>query len=156
MPHKPDIRAGFSLVEVMVVMVIVGLMSAMVLLVARAPQRQIDRAADNLQAHLNHATELALTSGDMTAMGFTPKQWVMYRQEHDDWKETARGSLPAHMKLSLQGTDGKIPLSDNPEPVLWFEPVGISSWYKLQVQNGQQSRTLRNSGDGRTLMETSS
>lgn len=146
-----DIRAGFSLMEVMVVLVIIGLMSAMVLLNARSPERQLNQAANNLQARLNHASQLALTSGDMTAMGFTRTQWVMYRQDRDEWQETARGKLPSHVTIQLQGEEGAIKLPETPSPVLWFEPVGISSWYELHIQSMEKSRTLHNVGNGRTL-----
>lgn len=82
-PHATFRRAiGFTLIELMVVLVIVGLTSSLVTLhFFPDPRKQLAQESNRLGLILSHASEYASTHGTSVAFDFDASGYVFYTQD---------------------------------------------------------------------------
>lgn len=87
--------AGFTLVELMVVLLIVGLMSAAVMLTMADPRGRLSGEVDRLAGRIRAARDSAIISGHSVALWVSPTGYGFERREDGRWQPIGDGPLAA-------------------------------------------------------------
>jgi len=115
---------GFTLVEILVVIVIIGLMAGMaVLSIGHDPQRQLQQEAQRVRTILQLAADEALLQGREYGLVLEQNgyQIVQFNEQKRQWQKSeaanfARYELPERVQISLQSEDTNIDLSELNRP----------------------------------------
>lgn len=110
---------GFTLVEILVVIVIIGLMASMaVLSIGTDPQRQLNQEAERARSVLHLAADEALMQGREYGMVLQQNSYqiVQFNEQSLQWQATdspafAHYNLPDSINISLQSEGSKIDLN---------------------------------------------
>lgn len=102
--NKPCQVRGFTLLEVLMVMVIIGAVLSMVTLVVPAsPARQARVEAQRLAQLVQAARESAVLEGREYGLRFAPDEYLLLRLKEDGWyTQGAPHRLPEGMRLQLR------------------------------------------------------
>jgi general secretion pathway protein H len=102
-------EAGFTLVELTVAMLIIGMASAALLLSLPAPGGDVRRQADRLAAHAAAARDLAISCGCAVRLATDVAGWQVLRQASGNaWLPDPTlkpAALPAGMALPVTNID---------------------------------------------------
>ncbi|MFZ4381038.1 MAG: GspH/FimT family pseudopilin [Sandarakinorhabdus sp.] len=100
---------GFTLVELTVAMLIIGMASAALLLALPAPGGDVRRQADRLAAHVAAARDLAISCGCAVRLATDVAGWQVLRQASGNaWLPDPTmkpAALPAGMALPVSNVD---------------------------------------------------
>jgi general secretion pathway protein H len=124
-------EAGFTLVELMVVLVIVGLISGAALLAMPDPDGSLAREAERLAARARTAQESAIVDNGPVAIRLSPTGYGFERREAAGWaavddRALAPVAWSAGTTMSLRGPGDRIV----------FDPVGLSDAAELRLARG--------------------
>lgn len=147
-------EAGFSLVETMVTVAIVGLMAAAVSLTMLSRPDPVRLEAERLYARFEEASETAMLSGEI--IGFAPEAGgtgYLFLDYRDGAWRTLTGhpalapcDLPEGVYL-FAGSGGQAG-EEARAPLIWFDPTGFDQPFDLLLQGpGREVRLVRG-GDG--------
>lgn len=128
--------AGFTLVELMVVLVIVGLMGAAVVLTAPDDSRTLVREADTFAARLVHAGEEAILTARVVQVTVDAHGYAFARQSFGRWQALDEGPFEP-----VAWAEGTTPMLDGRQvqASFRFEPTGGSAEQRvLLARNGRQ------------------
>lgn len=147
-------EAGFSLVETMVTLAIVGLMAAAVSMAMLGRPEPVRVEAERLYVRFEAARESALVSGEV--IGFVPEAGgTGYRFLHfrdGAWRDLADHpalapyDLPEGLYVFASG--GAPDESGAQAPLIWFDPTGFDQPFSLLLQG--PAREIRIVRDGQT------
>ncbi|WP_439546901.1 GspH/FimT family pseudopilin [Sandarakinorhabdus sp.] len=101
-------EAGFTLVELTVAMLIIGVASAALMLSLPAPGGDVRRQADRLAAHAAAARDLAISCGCAVRLATDVAGWQILRQAAAGWfpdPTMKPAALPAGMALPVASVD---------------------------------------------------
>jgi len=130
--------AGFTLVELMVVLVIVGLMGVAVVLTAPGDADTLTREADTLAARLLRAQEEAILTTRAVQVVVDTQGYSFERQDFGQWQPLHEGPF----EPVAWAEDTTALLDDRREQVSFrFEPTGGGR--ETQVLLGRHDRQLR-------------
>ncbi|WP_353216179.1 GspH/FimT family pseudopilin [Sandarakinorhabdus sp.] len=118
-------QAGFTLVELAVVMLIIGVASAALLLALPDPGGDVRRQADRLAAHAAAARDLAITCGCPVRLATVPAGWQVLRLAGSGWlpdPTMKAAALPAGMSLPPASID--------------FDATGLATPARLLISGG--------------------
>ncbi len=127
---------GFTLVELMVVLVIVGLMGAAVVLTAPDDSRTLVREADTFAARLMHASEEAILTARVVQVTVDAHGYAFARQSFGQWQALDEGPFEpvAWMEGTTPVLDGR-----QVQASFRFEPTGGSAQQRVRLaRNGRQ------------------
>src|SRR3546814_14502782 len=93
---------GFTLVELLIVLTIVGLMSAAVVLAMPDPRGNLSAEAEQFAARAAAARNLANVDAEALSMRVTPIGYGFERRANTEWRQLDRKTLADHI-----GPDGK-------------------------------------------------
>lgn len=135
-------REGYSLVEILVVMMIVGLMTGAAFLTLRPDGDPVRTAADQLHLDLAQAETLAVTSGDFIGLSVQSDRYdfLVYRQ--GEWIPLAgrRGlsgrTLEGGLRIRFAGQPVLTP-ADTSFPHYWFDPTGANEHALFEVRGDE-------------------
>lgn len=142
-------EAGFTLVEVLTVLVIIGLVSSVVILSMPQPKSALDKQAEILSGQLNALAQDGLVSGTVTAAGFSEKGYTLYAFENSEWATKASGEWQRDYRLVLTRNSAKLDMPKSTEPIILFQPNGLSTPFEFTLSDSEISYALKTSGDGR-------
>lgn len=136
-------RAGFSLVEVLVVLAIVGLMTGAAYLTMRPASDPVREAAEQMQLDLARAETLAVTRGSFIGLRTHARGYDFLIYENGTWVAMERRSaLTARIlpqSVTLLASFG--PRSDRDGqasvPDYWFDPTGANDAARFTLQSGE-------------------
>ena len=131
--------AGFSLVELLVVLVVLGLLGAAVLLTVPGEGRRLDDQAGRLAAHLQRAREHAVLSNRAVALRVDAEGYRFYERRLEGWREI--GVQPFQARSFPPGISAR---TEGREPVVRFEFDALGSAQPAAVQ-------LRSDAGGRRI-----
>jgi len=141
--------AGFTLVEILSVLVIIGLMTSVVVLSIPQPKSALDEQAERLTYELNAMAQDGLISGSVNAAGFSKEGYTLYSFENSEWTERASGEWQDSYRLTFTRASAKIDLPKEIEPTILFQPTGLSTPFELTLSDRDTQYALTTSGDGR-------
>lgn len=102
------LQAGFTLIELLVVLVIVGVLAAaLTLAVGSSSERQLDTAAERLQALIGHACDQAELSGREIGVSIAVDGYAFSRLDGNQWRpfgsegELRARSWPQGLRIEL-------------------------------------------------------
>ena len=142
-------EAGFTLVEILCVLLILGLMSSMVVLSMPRPKPAIEKQAERLTFEINALAQDGLISGAVTAAGFSKDGYALYAFENSEWTERAAGEWQDSYRMTLTRASAKLELPKKTEPIILFQPIGLSTPFEFTLSDRDTKYALKTSGDGR-------
>ena len=141
--------AGFTLVEILCVLVVIGLMSSVVILSVPKPKSSLEKQAVLLTGQLNALAQDGLISGSVKAAGFSKDGYALYAFENSEWTERVSAEWENSYRLSLTRTSATLEIPKTTEPIMVFQPTGLSTPFELTLSDRDMSYTVSTSGDGR-------
>jgi general secretion pathway protein H len=145
----PRRAAGFTLVELMVVMVIVGLASAAVVL---ALPRRSDTArgeARTLAARLVAARDLAIIGGRDVAVTIDAKGYRISQRHRDGWHAAEGRALQPHLWPEALAVTTEIADGD----ALRFDTTGLATPAKVRIDSDGSSIGISIDSIGRVAID---
>ena len=146
-------QAGFTLVELLTVLVIIGLMTSAVVMTLPREKPAIDAQAQTLTSSLNAASQSSLVTGRPFAFGLSKDQFAVFEFEDGEWVQRQLMDRPDALSVDLRKNDIRIKLSEEIVPVVVFEPTGLSTPFSLTLTQGRRTEVLSSTGDGRVILE---
>jgi general secretion pathway protein H len=89
----PRRQQGFSLIELLVVIVIVGLLSTVVVITMADPRGRITGDADRFAGRVRAARDAAIVSGRPMALWVSQTGYGFDRRDRGEWQPVAEGPL---------------------------------------------------------------
>jgi general secretion pathway protein H len=154
MPARFRKDDGFSLVELMVVMAIIGLMAGAVVLVMPRDDVRLERSLDHTRSYMTALARTAIASGRIVGLRLTPEGYRPLMLEDGKWQENPGvigkgedwGNLIAG-PLTLDGAAVKIEAGIG-RPQVWFLPTGEVAAFELALALDGRMGKLKSLGNG--------
>lgn len=147
--HK---EAGFTLIEILSVLVIIGLLSGLVVFNLPTPKTDTQTQAETLTRQLNALAQDGLISGEVRGFGVSESGYALYRYDGETFKSVAQGNWAKNLKPALKRNDSKVKLPKEISPQILFEPTQINTPFILDLSGPQARFELQSKGDGRVLL----
>lgn len=125
---KAKPRRGFTLVELLVTIAVVGLAATAVVLVAPDPRPGVDKEAERLGARLVAAREEALLTGRATTVEFERDGYGFARLEGGDWTPLTDGPFGPE-----RWEDGTVAVVSPAEARVTFDPTGVTEAARIDL-----------------------
>ena len=155
---------GFTLIEMMVVIVIIGLMTSFVVINLPGGASTVQEDADRVAARFTYAAREAVLSGETIGVQLTRIGYKFMNRRRGSWRdmELIPGDIdivwPEDLEVSLRlrGERQVLPrtkaAADGQAPFLYFTPTGESVRFELALNKLGRSASI----SGNTLGEVSS
>lgn len=141
--------AGFTLVEILVVLFIMALATSVVILSVEPPKSSIEKQAERLSVELNALAQDGLISGSVNAAGFSEEGYALYSFENSEWTERVSGEWQDNYRLTLKRASAKLDIPKKTDPIIMFQPTGLSTPFELTLSDSEITYALKTEGDGR-------
>lgn len=166
------VQRGYTLVELLVVLVVIGIMLGLVSLsIAPDRQAQLKRDAERLEALFALAAEEAQLSSHAIAWRGDAKGYAFFRRDGDEWRPMpgdaqfrARAWDLAPMRLTLVASDvnrwdvrpgaSSLNARDDGSTSLAFPRDGLQPAFTLTLEADGKSVVLKSDGVGRYWIES--
>lgn len=146
---------GFTLVEILVVLFVMALTTSVVILSVEPPKSPLEKQAQLLTGQLNALAQDGLISGSVTAAGFSEDGYALYSFENSEWAERASGEWQDSYRLSFSRANKKLDMPKETDPIIMFQPTGLSTPFELSLSDRDAKYTLASAGDGRVELAKS-
>lgn len=134
---QADGEAGFSLLEIMAVLVIIGIMSAAVVLSLNIGGADETDEADRFIFRINQLAKDSVYSGKANALSISEGGIHLMRFSNNEWQILHETPLPERFKATLEIEDEIIrDIPEEPTPLILFEPTGEITDFTLSVNGG--------------------
>jgi len=148
--HKDS---GFSLIEMMAVLVIISLMTGVVILSAPRNKPLVEQAGGQMLQQLVRASENSIVTGKPQGFGLYEDAYLFYEFSNGEWQAMAETEWPDDIIVSFFKDDIEIELPKEPVPLVIFEPIGLSTEFSLWLESNDQTLIFTSTGDGRVSLE---
>jgi len=141
--------AGFTLVEILCVLFLIGVSVSVVVLSVPPAKSALDEQAAQLTSQLNALAQDGLISGSVNAAGFSETGYTLYSFENSEWTERISGEWHDSYGLTFTRASVKLDLPKTTDPIIMFQPTGLSTPFELTLSDGDTKYALMTKGDGR-------
>ena len=141
--------AGFTLLEMMMVLLIIGLMSTGVLLAIPDKKPEAQNYVENLVRRLNQAAQNSMISGQPAGLGLTRDGYTLYSYDNEIWAAIHSQDWPENINLRYEKDNRRLELPKEALPVILFEPTGQSDIFALSLSQADKQFSLYSQGDSR-------
>lgn len=151
-PSTDRRHGGFTLLEMMLVIVVIGISGTLVVGRLSADSDPFARPATALTATLQHALEQATQQETLYGLALAHNGWQLMTYRRERWHQVQQSpfTLPEQMAIELQIEQQPIPLparlTPQAEPQLWIYPGGETSVFTLSLLQGSCSQRTTASG----------
>jgi len=152
---KSHSEAGFTLTEILIVLVIIALMSSVVILTIPPPKSDLETQVEMMVGALNRMSQNSLITGRVSAAGFSSEGFGLYDYVNGEWEETFTDGWHDSYRLQFEREEAKLDLPKTTAPSILFHPTGLSTPFELAMSNGQTEYVLEASGNGRVVLRKS-
>ncbi len=139
MPFRRYAQQGFTLVELIVVVTIIGLLAATVVLAIPDPSGGLRAEAERLAARAKAAQETAVINSRATSLRVDSAGYALARNEGGAWRETARYAWD-------EGTRPDFAAGSQGRTV--FDSTGNADPLEVHLHRGDDSARIVISSDG--------
>lgn len=140
--------AGFSLLEVLAVLVIIGLMSAAVVVSMRGPDTSEQDFADNFVLQLNRLAKESIYTGRINALSVSEEGLHLMSYVNREWITLEEFSFESTISAELFIEDETVDIPKEPAPLILFEPTGEVTDFVLTVDGLGTDLSLFRNDDG--------
>ena len=150
--HKSD--AGFTLVELMTVLVIIGLMTSAVVLSLPSRTSETKTYAENLVRDLNAAAQQSILTGKTSALGLSEDTFALMVFEDGEWHVAQEDFWPENIAIRFSRDETVLQLKEELLPLVLFSPTGETTPFELEIDGHDFDYRLLSEGDGRINLES--
>jgi general secretion pathway protein H len=170
-PHRRRSAGGYTLIELLIVMVVIGIMLGLVSLsIVPDPQAKLRRDAERLETLFALAAEEAQLTSVPIAWRGDENGYAFFRRERDQWiplagdaQFKARNWDLSPMRITLAASD--VPRwatqrgagfggADDGSTALAFPRDGLQAAFELKLEADGRTVTLKSDGVGRYWVES--
>jgi len=148
--HK---TSGFSLVEMMAVLLIISLMTGLVLLTRPQSDPPLQTAGKAMLRQFAQASEDSIVKGQPQGFGLYEDAYLFYEYVDGEWNAKTETPWPDELTVTFFKDEIEIEIPEEPIPVVVFEPIGLSTEFSLWLEDGDNTYILSSEGDGRVALE---
>ncbi|WP_431223434.1 type II secretion system minor pseudopilin GspH [Serratia sp. L9] len=151
-PYTDRRQRGFTLLEMMLVIVLIGLTGSLVIGRLSADRDPFARPATALMATLQNALEQATQQQTLYGLALAHNGWQLMAYRREQWHQVQHApfTLSEQMDISLRIEQQFIPLparlAAQAEPQLWIYPGGETTVFTLSLQQGNCAQRTSASG----------
>lgn len=149
---KADTEAGFTLIEILSVLVIIGLLTGLVVVTLPQSKSETEIQARNLVTQLNALSQDGLISGEIRSFGVSETGYALYRYDGEVFVTAKTADWATALEPALQREGVKVKLPEELSPQILFEPTQISTPFSLALIGPKASFELSSKGDGRIIL----
>lgn len=142
--------AGFTLVELLAVLAVIGMAGAAVALTLPADSGVLDREAARFGARLVHAQEEAILGTRAIEVTATGAGYGFTRQDFDRWQPLEE--RPFGNVLWAEGTTARVPRGQE-QVSFHFDPAGGAREQSLTLQRGDSVRRVAVDNAGKVQID---
>lgn len=139
MVHRP--RSGFTLVELLMVVAIMGLAAAAVVLAVPDPRPPVGDEAERFAARLVRAREEALLTNRAVAVEATPEGYAFSSFDGVQWSPLTDGPFGEERWAEDTAARPEGQSADAPLRVV-FDPTGVTDAARLTLLRGSRAVTV--------------
>jgi general secretion pathway protein H len=144
-PGRTRAEQGFTLVELLIVLTIIGLMSAAVVLAIPDPRGSLVSEAERFAARAHAAQERAITDARPVAIRVTAAGYGFDRRENGEWKPL--NEEPFTDRAWGEGTSAGVP-AESAQRVI-FDTTGTAEPVKLLLLRDEDQVLVEIGADGK-------
>ena len=127
---------GFTLVELMVAMVIIGIASAALVMALPGPQAGVRPAAERLAARLVLARDIAISEGADIAITITPEASIIQRRDAGGWAPLADAAI------ATRPIGDGLTVRTEPQAPLVFDATGLATPASIIVSRDETAARI--------------
>lgn len=149
--HKPS--AGFSLIELVMSLFILGLVSGVIMLTLPSRESQEQSEADRLAAGLSAASNYSILSGQVIGAAVSETGYRFFRLVRGQWSHLdseplGSRALPPGSVLTISFPSAPETLESVARPNIVFYPMGLNTPFSIIVGEGQGGIQVESRGTG--------
>ncbi|MEO0882952.1 MAG: prepilin-type N-terminal cleavage/methylation domain-containing protein [Pseudomonadota bacterium] len=129
---------GFTLVEVLLVVFIVGLSAGLVVMTLPEGPERLERERQRVEAALSHLEDRAVLTGQVHGVAFSGERFEVVRRVDGDWQ--ADGALGLDLESPVEFLVERRRNDDGPQ--LYFDPAGVPVNYEIVLLDGRSRETI--------------
>lgn len=142
-------RRGFSLVELMVVVTLIGLAATAVVLTLPEADRRLDQEAMRLAARITLARDETILSGRPTAVRIDADGYAFLRRTDGVWTQLDEAPLKG-----ARWAEGTRPVLKRTEALVTaFDPVGMAEPVGIRLQRGARAVDIAIDASGEVRLD---
>jgi general secretion pathway protein H len=149
---SPSKTAGFSLLEILAALVIIGLMSAAVVLSLKPPDNSQTKFRDRLVLTLNQAAKESVYTGRVNALSVSAEGLHIMTYREGAWSVVQDFPALTRSRMTLQIERENIELPKIITPLILFEPTGDMTDFELNLRGSDMDINLFSAPDGSILI----
>ncbi len=153
MSSREHRTAGFSLVEMLAVMVIISLMTTVVVLAMPREKPVIELQGQTIARQFDLASQASVISGTPQAFGLYDEAYVFYAFENGEWTIVSETPWPDDLSVQFFRDEIELDLPKEPMPLVVFEPMGLSTPFSLWLEDADRTVIFSSQGDGKVTVE---
>lgn len=130
---------------------IAGLMAGALILTLPQAKSDLDRFGQTLLKDFNRHAQNAVLTGQTHGIELSVSDYRLTRFENGAWQTTTIRHWPEQSRIEFITDTIPLPLTQTPHLLIFFEPTGLSSTFRLNLHGIDNSYSLDSKGDGRII-----
>ncbi len=148
-----DKVAGFTLIEMMAVLVIISLMTGVVVLNMPREKPMIEQQGSFMAKQFSVAAQTSIISGTPQAFGLSQDAYFFYTFDEGEWKVVSETEWAGDLEVNFKKDEISIDIpKEKAVPIVVFEPMGLSTVFSLSLEDTDQTITFSSNGDGKVIL----
>lgn len=150
---KPHSDSGFTLIEILCVLVMIGLLSGVVIMNVPRGKSDVEQQSLHLTKQLNALSQESLISGEIRAFGLSEREFGFYSYDGVEFVLEASEDWADRTQLTFTRNQQSLKIPETINPLIIFEPTKINTPFLLRIQDVTAEFEIRSLGDGRVSLE---